>query len=267
MRVNPARLLTFLICLSVPFASSLGIIIRHDKPDSDYQVDVAAYPQLFYLHTRFNNKICMATLIESHWAITAAHCAEQTPLLDTYNRHDEYQLSIAGQSYKVAELVLHPRYDTGNELDNVDLALIRLDRDVTDIVPITLNRKTDEVNQVFSLLGWGFTGIGTVGMKSNDGKFRRAKNRAVVADQWLEFVFDDPRQSDNQALGLEGVPGLGDSGGPALLEVDNSRVLAGIALGELEVGEAPLAQGLYGTTQLYERVSSHLEWIDSILFE
>ena len=181
MRVNPARLLTFLICLSVPFASSLGIIIRHDKSDSDYQVDVAAYPQLFYLHTRFNNKICMATLIDSHWAITAAHCAEQTPLLDTYNRHDEYQLSIAGQSYKVAELVLHPRYDTGNELDNVDLALIRLDRDVTGIVPITLNRKTDEVNQVFSLLGWGFTGIGTIGMKSNDGKFRRAKNRAVVA--------------------------------------------------------------------------------------
>jgi len=33
------------------------------------------------------------------------------------------------------------------------------------------------------------------------------------------------------------------------------------------VGEAPLAQGLYGTTQLYERVSSHLEWIDAILSE
>jgi len=44
-------------------------------------------------------------------------------------------------------------------------------------------------------------------------------------------------------------------------------VLAGIALGELEVGEPPLAQGLYGTTQLYERVSSHLDWIDAVISE
>ncbi len=265
MSRNPFQLLAFFVCLSLPFSSSLGIIIRHDKSDNDYQVDVTAYPQLFYLHTRFDNKICMATLINSHWAITAAHCADQTPLLDTYRRHGEYQVTIADQAYKVAELVLHPRYDTGNELKNVDLALIRLDRDVHDIVPINLNRNTDEANQVFSLLGWGFTGIGTVGMKNNDGKFRRAQNRAVVADQWLEFVFDDPRQPGNLALGLEGVPGLGDSGGPALLEVGNSLVLAGIALGELEVGEPPLAQGLYGTTQIYERVSSHLDWIDAVV--
>ena len=30
-------------------------------------------------------------------------------------------------------------------------------------------------------------------------------------------------------------------------------------------GEAPSNQGLYGTTQVYERISSHLEWIESVI--
>jgi secreted trypsin-like serine protease len=257
--------LFFVFFLLLPFSSSQGIIIRHDKGDSRYQVREESYPQLFYLHTSFDNKVCMGTLINSHWAITAAHCTNQTPLLETVRQNESYSLTINKKQYGVAELVMHPLYDTGNELENVDLALIRLDRAVVDITPVALYRQTDEVDQIVSLLGWGFTGIGTRGLQNNDGKFRRAQNRVTGADQWLTFMFDDPRSSGNQALVLEGIPGLGDSGGPALLEAENGPLLMGIALGELEEGESPPVQGLYGTTQIYERISSHLEWIDAVL--
>lgn len=257
--------LAVLALLFIPFHSSQGIIIRHDKADSSYKADARQYPQLFFLHTSFDNKVCVATLIASRWAITAAHCTEQTPLGETFKNKNTYQLTIAGQSYQVNALVLHPEHNTGNELNNVDLALIQLDRNVDGVVPATLYRDTDEINQVFSLLGWGFTGIGTRGLTSNDGSFRRAENRVVEAAQWLTFLFDDPRQSGNQALALEGVPGLGDSGGPALLETGNGMVLAGIALGELEEGESPPSQGRYGTLQVYERISSHLEWIAGVI--
>jgi hypothetical protein len=50
-----------------------------------------------------------------------------------------------------------------------------------------------------------------------------------------------------------------------LLETENGFLLAGIALGELEEGDAPSAQGLYGTVQVYERISNHLEWIDAVI--
>lgn len=253
------------VLLLLPFHASRGIIIRHDIGDSRYRVNAESYPQLFFLHTRFDNKVCVATLIASRWAITAAHCTEQTPLGEAMVNNGSYSLTIAGHSYQVDNLILHPDHDTGNELTNVDLALLHLDRNVDSVTPASLYRNTDEANQVFSLLGWGFTGIGTRGLLNNDGSFRRAENRVVEAAQWLTFLFDDPREAGSQTLALEGIPGLGDSGGPALLETEAGLVVAGIALGELEVGEEPPAQGLYGTTQIYERISSHLEWIDQVI--
>lgn len=259
-----AHLLMLALWLA-PFTASQAIIIRHDKADSGYRVNELDYPQLFFLHTSFGNRVCVATLVSPHWALTAAHCARETPLGNALGNGGEFTLTIVGRSYRVTELVLHPQYDPGSELDTVDLALVRLDRDVPGVIPAHLYRLTDEQDKVFSLLGWGFTGIGTRGRQGNDGRFRRAENRVSAAGQWLEFLFDDPRQPGNGALDLEGVPGLGDSGGPALLETDEGLVIAGIAVGELEEGESPEFQGLYGTTQIYERVSSHLGWIEGII--
>lgn len=263
------RRLSYFILMSLlvvlPFSASQGIIIRHDKSDFRYRVDEADFPQLFFLHTSFNNKVCVATLISPRWAITAAHCTKETPLLETVSHHEDFYLTVAGHRYRIEQLILHPASDTGDEFTDVDLALFQLDRDVEGVRPASLYRRQDEANQVFSLVGWGYSGIGTRGMQSNDGHMRRAENRVVKADQWLEFLFDDPRLPGSQALALEGIPGLGDSGGPALIETADGLVLAGIAVGELEEGESPEYQGLYGTTQLYERISSHLAWIDGII--
>ena len=257
-------LLAILLLALLPLASQ-GIVIRHDKADSRYRVDDSRYPQVFYLHTSFSHKVCVATLVAPHWAITAAHCARETPLGETLAGHENYPVTIARQDYTVTELVLHPRANTGDELTDVDMALLRLDHDVRFIPPALLNQDSDENGKVYTLLGWGYTGIGTQGMQSNDGELRRAENRVEAAGQWLEFRFDDPREVNSQALDLEGVPGLGDSGGPALQEVGDDLVVVGIAVGELEEGASPEHQGLYGAVQLYERISGHLDWIESII--
>jgi hypothetical protein len=268
MRVRAAffALLGCLALLVLP-ATSQAIIIRHDKADSRYRVDETRYPQLFFLHQGYGNKRCMGTLVSPHWAITAAHCARETPMADTLARQEAYTVNIARRTYQVTQLEMHPQSNTGDEMRDVDLALLRLDRDVEGVVPVLINHDIHEVHQVLSLLGWGFTGIGTLGLRNNDGHFRRAENRVEEAGQWLTFRFDDPREIGNQALDLEGIPSLGDSGGPALLETQDGLVLMGIALGELEEGESPPVQGLYGTIQLYERVSSHLDWIRQVIAE
>jgi hypothetical protein len=116
-----------------------------------------------------------------------------------------------------------------------------------------------------TFLGWGYTGIGTTGAAINDGRLRFAHNTVIRADERLRFQFDDPRVKDDQAVEFEGIPGLDDSGGPALLTEGDSMLLAGVAVGELTVGADDAGTGRYGTIVVYERVSEHLNWIDSVI--
>lgn len=241
-----------------------AIIIRHDMADSRYIVNELDFPQLFFLHTRYDNKVCMATLISEQWAITAGHCTVETPLGETLNAGEPYQVSIVGQNYQVEKLVLHPDFLNSQQSKAVDMALIKLDRAVSGIRPIKLYQGSDEQNQILSMIGWGYTGIGTHGRSDNDGKLRRAQNRVEKADQWLEFLFDDPRMINSAALQMEGVPGLGDSGGPAILETPEGMVLLGVALGEIDDPDT-IEQGRYGAVSLYERVSSHYLWIMQVI--
>jgi len=264
---RPARLA--LLALLLGFLSSAlpagAIVIRHDRADSDYVVDASHYPQFFHLQQRGQRKVCLASLISEYWAITAGHCTDDTPLRERVEAGSSWPVQIAGQQREVVQLVLHPEYQNGDLLQGVDLALLRLDQPVLNVLPLRLNHVPDEVQQVVSLIGWGYTGTGASGRRVNDGKMRLAHNTVVDAGQWLLFQFDDPRDSHTQALHLEGIPGLGDSGGPAFLHEGEAPLLFGVAVGEMELEGALGPQGLYGSVEVYERISLHLEWIDTVL--
>lgn len=261
-RVLRSIVLSLLCLCALPAA---GIVIRHDRSDASYVADARQYPQLFHLQERNRRKVCIATLIAPRWAITAGHCVDDTPIRSRLAEGERYPLQVAGQSYAVDALVLHPEYSNGKLLQGVDLALLHLDRAVSDVEPVALQRSGNEVASVATLLGWGSTGNGMSGRRHNDGKFRRAENRVDTADLWLEFHFDDPSLPDSPALALEGVAGLGDSGGPALLEGEQGFTLLGIAVGELERSGDDKRQGRYGAIGVYERISRHVTWIDAVL--
>ncbi len=263
---SPIGLLIVLMLVLLGLSPAQAIIIRHDQLDSRYVVYAQQYPQLFYLYTRFNNKICVATLISEQWAITAGHCTEETPLGEMLNAGQAYQVSLDDKDYIVTELVVHPAYKHPRQIEAVDLALIKLDRPVSSIRPVSLYHELDELDKIVSFVGWGFTGMGTPGIIDNDGKMRRAQNTVMNAGKWLEFIFDDPRDANSGALPLEGVPGLGDSGGPALVETTQGMMIMGVALGEINNPNAP-QQGAYGSISLYERVSTHYSWILQVIGE
>ena len=248
------------------FCATEAIIIRHDVNARQHEVRAAEFPAVFYLEQRGGDRICAATVIHARWAITAAHCIHETSLGRTLETGKEFGIRVGGRDQLIDTVVVHPDYDV-NLTASTDLALLRFTESSAAPV-IALQTEPAELGQVATLVGWGFFGWGTTGREYSDGRIRMATNRITTAGERLEMRFDDPRLLDSNALPMEGTPGLWDSGGPSLLGERGAYRLAGVAVGELE-GErfSEETQGRYGAIAVYERVSLHLDWIESVIGE
>lgn len=246
-------------------ASAHGIIIRHDKAPARFEVSPSLYPAVFFLERQANRKVCVATVIHQRWAITAAHCVEETTLANTIENGRRFGVRVGNKMREIDALIIHPQYDLDSSND-VDLALLRFRNASAIPRPIPLQVETNELGAVISLLGWGFFGLGTTGRQYDDGTLRLAQNRITLAESRLQIVFDDPRESTLESLDLEGMPGLGDSGGPAFISTDTGFSLAGITVGEKQgVDFSEETQGKYGSIAIYERISLHIDWIETVV--
>lgn len=269
----PRRLLLTTLLLAEAIAignRAHAIVIRHDTGYARHVARETQFPAVFWLEQRAARKVCVATLIHPQWAITAAHCLEETSLLQVLVTDGEYPVHIAGETHSIDHVVIHPEYQyrySATEADReVDLALLRLTSPLPYPIPVGVYRDRDELDRVATFLGWGYFGLGTTGIQVDDGRFRLARNTVSTAAGRLRFDFDDPRLPGSRAVELEGLPGLGDSGGPALLETAEGWRIAGVAVGEIGVtSDLARRQGLYGAVGVYERLSGHLEWIESVI--
>ncbi len=252
------------LALFVLAGAAEAIIIRHDVNARGHEVRAAEFPAVFYLEQQGGDRICAATVIHARWAITAAHCVHETSLSQTLETGEEFDVRVGGNGRLIDAVILHPDYDV-DRTQSTDLALLRF-TDTAAAPVIALQTEPTELDQVVTLVGWGFFGWGTTGREFSDGKIRMAVNRITEAGERLQMRFDDPRLPDSDALPMEGTPGLWDSGGPALLGERGDYRLAGVAVGELE-GERfnEETQGRYGAVAVYERISRHLDWIESVI--
>tara|TARA_B100000530_G_C15841145_1_gene441416 strand:+ start:82 stop:882 length:801 start_codon:yes stop_codon:yes gene_type:complete len=259
------RVILLVYLFSLFARSSHGIVIRHDVAPGAYSLRSNDFPQVFFLERQGMRKVCGATLISDRWALTAAHCVGETSLGSVIQRGEEFQVEIANTERSIDRVVSHPNF-LSSSTPEIDLALLRFSEEVDSPQPIPLNTQPNELGETITLVGWGYFGLGTTGRQYDDGTKRQAENRISHAGQQLRALFDDPRLSGSTALPLEGTLSLGDSGGPAFLEAPEGLLIAGVSVGQIEGPRfSEETQGQYGSIAVFERLSLHIEWINSVI--
>jgi hypothetical protein len=268
-----SRMLRSLLFSLLAVSSSAGaIVIRHDLDDSTYRVPASEFPALVDMPGEGHG-----VLIAPRWVVTAAHVVAGHPHIQA--------VVIGGITRHVERLVVHPGYKepphdlihqalaTGDATlvavwlaSSDDIALLELTQPVADVAPAPLYEQVHEAGQVTKIIGKGATGTGAAGYDTQDPHrtdLRRAFNRITSADgRWLCYVFDE----SPSALPLEGTTGNGDSGGPALIQIEDQWRLAGLASWKVVQGNAATARpGLYGQTSCNVRISHYSAWLRSIM--
>jgi Trypsin len=221
------------------------MIVRHDIDPKLYLLAEDRYPSVF----NFFGTDGLGTLIASRWALTAAHTARNIPSLHT--------VAIARKRYSIERVIIHPNFQgtTPQDAQN-DIALVQLNEPVLNVEPIIPYQYQDELGQVTIFVGRGDFGTGRTGIEKSDGLLRMATNRIErVDEQWILFRFDEPPETTD----LEGVSGIGDSGGPALIQTEAGLFIAGISSWQDDDEQGQY--GLYGVWEYYARVSKYVNWI------
>lgn len=229
------------------------VVYRGDLDDEALVVDASRYPAVFPLDAGDKLRVgeCAATLVTPQHALTAAHCFAKA------SRQKAFRVEIGGAVYDVAADGVHrePCFSYAADGPNGhDSAVIVLDRPAP-VAPVLAYAGGDEVGTRIAVVGWGDSGPAGSRGNARDEKLRAGGN--VVDRAAHGVLYYDLADPSGGAEPDEALAWSGDSGGPALVEVNGQTFLAGTNSG----GDCCD----YGSVDQYKRVSDHYAWIRSVV--
>ena len=246
-----------LVLLAMPHVG-LAIIIRPDRDDGEYRRLAARYPAVCWIEAGGGT----GTLIAPTWVLTAAHNVDNL----SQSQH-ACMVKFGERQYPVNRIIYHPDHHFDREQrisSGVDLALLRLESPVADVDPIPLYVGQSESGQMATIIGYGLTGTFETGPPPATpmDQFvptKRAGTSIIIQVNAESFgMMIDTLES---ATDLEAALAAGDSGGPALIQVDDRVFLAGVASVSPGGSGAAIRQ-TFGDVDSFVRVSTYARWIE-----
>ena len=210
-------------------------------------------PSVFYA------QFCSGVLIDQSWVLTAAHCVQGMSATKIQVAVGAYDLTkFTGSRTPVKSIRIHPQFSS-TSLYN-DIALVELGVP-SAIQPIALfsGESVDKtppslLGKLVTVLGWGLADTATSWYYP---AILRQVSLPVVADSSCNDIYSNPVLPSQFCAGYyEGKDACeGDSGGPAVVQVDGAWVHAGI------VSAGVSCQEYFGWYGKYTRTSAQLSFI------
>lgn len=115
--------------------------------------------QVSLRHAGRNRHFCGASIINSRWLVTAAHCSfvDFTPVAVV----GAHQLNAGGKVHKISKIIPHPEYQNQKSL-KFDIALWQTAEEIVfddNVRPIALPTADTPADAPLTVSGWGRTSV------------------------------------------------------------------------------------------------------------
>ncbi len=201
-----------------------------------------------YLMDGGANGLCTGTLVRPDRVLTAAHCAVGAGPDDLFMiGHDVWNEWAGNEWHTVASAHVHPDY-TGDSYNFHDIAVLQLDEPIEDVEYIPVN--TEGFDHLWEDRWFHMVGFGSDTHYGGPGAGLKRETDVQMYDYYLEIFFTYTPYTNTCS---------GDSGGPALVDLDGQWYVAGVN-SAVYSGSNPDDACSGGAIEV--RVDHELDWLE-----